>query len=244
MKLARPLFYLSLLTPIVFIASGYGYQLGIWDLGMGFTLLRYSAYAAIGLLIINVIAIFLLRKTGLYTLVYIFGGIIFTGAVTGAALYWQDKAQSVPPIHDISTDLDNPPSFVEVIPLRENASNPPEYAGEETAEYQRESYPQIQPLDLNVPKDEAMEAAEEIIQQRGWEMVDVNLDDGRIEATEKLHWFGFKDDVVLRFTILSGTRTRVDMRSKSRIGRGDVGVNAERIDQFLSDLEQRIELGY
>lgn len=244
MKLARPLFYLSILATLVFILSGYGYQWGFWDLGIGFTLLRYSAYAAIGLLAMNIISIVILRKTGFNTLIYIFAGILFTGAVAGTAYYWQDRAQSVPPIHDITTDLDNPPPFVEIIPLREDASNPPEYAGDETAEQQRAAYPHIEPLDLNAPKDEVMQAAENLVYERGWDLVNINFGEGRLEATEKLPWFGFRDDVVLRFTILSGTRTQVDMRSKSRIGRGDIGVNAERIDRFLKDLKQRVERGY
>ena len=68
----------------------------------------------------------------------------------------------------------------------------------------------------------------------------INRQDGRVEATEKLAWFGFKDDVVFRVSETS-EGTRVDMRSKSRIGRSDVGVNADRIRQFLTDLESRIE---
>jgi uncharacterized protein (DUF1499 family) len=66
-----------------------------------------------------------------------------------------------------------------------------------------------------------------------------NRNDGRIEATEKLPWFGFKDDVIHRFTE-TDEGTRVDMRSKSRIGRGDIGVNADRIDNFLRDLSRAI----
>jgi len=79
-----------------------------------------------------------------------------------------------------------------------------------------------------------------LISNRGWEIVSINRMDGRIEATEKLTWFGFKDDVVFRVTSEDGG-TRVDMRSKSRIGRSDVGVNADRINRFLSDLEARSE---
>jgi len=79
-----------------------------------------------------------------------------------------------------------------------------------------------------------------IVSDRGWKLVSINRQDGRIEATEKLAWFGFKDDVVFRVTE-TDEGTRVDMRSKSRIGRSDVGVNADRISQFLSDLEAQLE---
>ena len=85
-----------------------------------------------------------------------------------------------------------------------------------------------------------MDAAVMLITDREWKLVAINRDQGRIEATETLAWFGFKDDVILRFTEMTDG-TRVDMRSKSRIGRGDVGVNAQRIEDFLDDLEENLD---
>ncbi|MGH7254552.1 MAG: DUF1499 domain-containing protein, partial [Nitrospirales bacterium] len=49
-------------------------------------------------------------------------------------------------------------------------------------------------------------------------------------------WFGFKDDVVIRITPV-GDDTRVDVRSVSRVGRSDVGTNAQRIRTFLKRLQ-------
>src|SRR5690625_2671463 len=95
-------------------------------------------------------------------------------------------ARSVPPIHDISTDLDNPPELVDVIPLSANAPNPPEYAGEETAEQQRVAYPALGPVILRLPLDEVHEAAEHLAQRFGWELVVSARDTGmaRVEATD------------------------------------------------------------
>jgi uncharacterized protein (DUF1499 family) len=238
--LAKTFFYLSLICTLVFILSGYGYQWGIWELGTGFTLLRYGAYAAIGLAIIQTTFFFFMKDAGISAKAMVLTGFLVTLLISATAIYWQYKARAVPPIHDITTDIQNPPEFVAMERLRADAPNPPEYAGEETAQQQREAYPDIQPLLLSAPVQEVMDEIVRLISNRGWEIVSINRMDGRIEATEKLTWFGFKDDVVFRVTSEDGG-TRVDMRSKSRIGRSDVGVNADRINRFLSDLEARSE---
>jgi uncharacterized protein (DUF1499 family) len=221
--------------------SGYGYQWGLWDLGLGFLFLRYSAFAAITLAAASLISLWFLRKSKNQAIVYAIISLILMGIVGGSAFYWQQRAQSVPPIHDITTDLENPPAFDAVVRLRQDAPNPPEYAGEETKEAQIEAYPDIEPLVLNADMQIVMDIAVDLIIQRDWELIAINRKDGRIEATEKLAWFGFKDDVVLRFSELDDDRIQVDMRSKSRIGRSDVGVNAKRIKRFLTDLGQSLD---
>jgi len=238
--IAKTLFYLSLLATLTFILSGYGYQWELWTLGMGFSLLRYSAYAAIGLLVAQLLALFFMKKSGAKAVSMLVVGVMFTLLISGTALYWQQKAQGVPPIHDITTDMENPPEFVAMVRLREDAQNPPEYSGEEAAEAQREAYPNVQPLMTAAPKQEVIDEIVTLIVSRNWDLVSINRQEGRVEATEKLAWFGFKDDVVLRITE-TDDGSRVDMRSKSRIGRSDIGVNADRIESFLRDLENRLE---
>ena len=240
MIFARILLYLSLAASFTFLISGYGYQWNIWSLGLGFTLLRYSAYAAIGLSAVSLLSLWFLRKSRKKAILYAVIALFFSGVVAGSALYWQNRAQSVPPIHDITTDFENPPEFSAIVRLRAEAPNPSEYEGEETARMQREAYPQIEPVIFSSDLQEVMDAAVILVVQRGWDLVAINRQEGRIEATEKLPWFGFKDDVVIRITEIDGV-TRVDMRSKSRVGRGDLGVNARRINRFLRDLDASIE---
>jgi uncharacterized protein (DUF1499 family) len=236
MVFARVLLYTATATAVVFLMSGYGYQWGLWELGTGFTLLRYSAYTAIALTVVSAASIWFLRESVFRAKAYAVIILLLMGSATVTALYWQHQARSVPPIHDITTDMENPPEFVAMVRLRADAPNPPEYEGEETARQQREAYPHIQPLVIEADLQEVMDAAVVVVAGRGWELVAINRNDGRIEATEKLAWFGFKDDVVIRFTEENGS-TRVDMRSKSRIGRSDIGVNAKRIERFMKDLE-------
>lgn len=241
MAFSRFLLYSSFLAAFIFLMSGYGYQWNLWELGVGFLFLRYSAYAALALAAVSLGSLWFLRKSKSQAIVYAIISLVLSGIVGGSAFYWQQRAQSVPPIHDITTDLENPPAFDAMVRLRENAPNPPEYAGEETRNAQIEAYPDLEPLFLNIDMQVAMDGAVELILQRDWDVVAINRKEGRIEATEKLAWFGFKDDVVLRFTREGDNETRIDMRSKSRIGRSDVGVNAKRIKQFLSDLKQSMD---
>jgi len=169
----------------------------------------------------------------------------FAGLISAYIPFSQlQSAQSVPPIHDISTDLKNPPQFVDILPLRKNAPNPPEYAGQETAEQQREAYPKLETLVLELPLERVYEAAQKASENLGWDLVSANLEgeQARIEATDTTLWFGFKDDVVVRLqTVEQGTR--VDVRSKSRVGKGDVGKNAERINEFLTRLKRSLAEG-
>ncbi len=74
----------------------------------------------------------------------------------------------------------------------------------------------------------------------GWEMVESSKTDGRIEATATTTWFGFKDDVVIRIRPTEDG-SELDIRSKSRVGRSDVGKNAERIREFMSELEAQLK---
>jgi uncharacterized protein (DUF1499 family) len=240
MAFSRFLLYSSLITAFIFMMSGYGYQWRLWELGVAFLFLRYSAYAAIALAVVSLVSLWFLRKSKSQVIFYAIISLILSGIVGGSAFYWQQRAQSVPPIHDITTDLVDPPEFVAMVRLRTDAPNPPEYAGEETRQAQIEAYPEVKPLMLEADLQDVMDFAVMMILQRNWDLVAINRNQKRIEATEKLAWFGFKDDVVLRFTEMENGGTRVDMRSKSRIGRSDVGVNAKRINRFLTDLEQSL----
>lgn len=234
---SRILLYISIAICFTFVISGYGYQWDIWTLGFAFTVLRYSAYAAFGTTIVNLISLWFLRKSETKAIVMIVIAFLVTGMVSLTALYWQYQASSVPPIHDITTDFITPPEFVAILRLREDAPNPPEYEGGDVRSSQEEYYPEIQPLFLDEDLQDVMDRAVLIIYQNKWNLVAINRSDGRIEATEELSWFGFKDDIVLRFTDVD-EGTRVDMRSKSRIGRSDIGVNADRIGSFFKDLSE------
>ena len=166
--------------------------------------------------------------------------IMLVSAVAGFIAFYVpyqqlQQAKSVPPIHDISTDLQNPPAFVDVVPLRLNATNSVEYSGPAAAELQRKAYPDIETLRTNTDITTVFSAVETVIQRLGWTLVAADQPSGRIEATDTTTWFGFKDDVVIRIR-KEDAGVALDIRSKSRVGISDVGVNAARIRGFLNEL--------
>jgi uncharacterized protein (DUF1499 family) len=161
----------------------------------------------------------------------------------GYLLSWLRAGMGVPPIHEISTDLQSPPPFVALREIRAQTPgvNPVDYVTEQPGrsgtinvpQAQRSAYPDIQPLQLALPPAEAFTRVESAARSLGWEIVASVPEEGRLEATETTRFFGFKDDIVVRLRV-EGGGTRVDVRSKSRVGVGDVGANAARIRKFLA----------
>ncbi len=145
------------------------------------------------------------------------------------------KAFSVPPIHDITTDTDNPPLFVDILPLRADAPNTANYGGEALAAMQKAAYPEIKPVILPMPPQEVFSKAQKLAEARGWTLAAADADAGRIEATAETKIMHFKDDIVIRI-VAEGVGSRIDMRSVSRFGQSDLGVNARRITEFLKDM--------
>lgn len=141
-----------------------------------------------------------------------------------------------PPIHDITTDTEDPPLFDAIVAIRGDESNPLEYRGPELAATQRAAYPDIQPLVVGRPPDEVLDMSRTVAEDFGWEIVTVDPDRGFMEATDTTYWFGFKDDVAVRLRPVGDDATRVDVRSISRFGGGDMGANAARIRRFLEAL--------
>jgi uncharacterized protein (DUF1499 family) len=115
-------------------------------------------------------------------------------------------------------------------------ANPVDYEGAKVSDLQRKAYPDIGPFDLAVARDAAFDRALEAARQMGWSIVAADKTAGRIEASEKSRWFGFTDDIVVRVIAEEGG-SRVDVRSVSRQGRGDFGVNAARVRHYLQALK-------
>ena len=200
-------------------------------------LLRWGVYIAIGAAVILLLGAIVARpgteKKGFALAVL---GLVIAAPIIIIPVLWLQNARSVPPIHDITTDINNPPQFSAIIPLREDAPNSVEYGGPAVAKQQKLAYPDIEPLLLNVNPDLAFSAALATAQQSGWDIVAKDVNGKHIEATDTTFWFGFKDDIVIRITPNNGG-SRVDMRSVSRVGKSDVGTNADRIRIFLEKLK-------
>jgi len=141
-----------------------------------------------------------------------------------------------PPIHDISTDTNNPPAFLVLDDSRTGAKNTLVYGGPEVAEHQKKSYPYIRPIQSNKSASEAFSEALRVGTAMGWEIVAQDPEKLRFEATARTPIYRFADDIVVVVTPEENT-SRIDIRSVSRIGRSDRGINAARIQKFATVFE-------
>lgn len=236
--LTRLVFLAAVIAVLMLLVAGPGTRLELWDFRFGFTLMGWAVYVGLGAA--GLALLFALIPKTRHGNVGVLLVAIVIGVAT-AAVPWslREQARSLPRIHDITSDTHNPPEFIAVAPLRADAPNPVEYEGEEIARQQREAYPDIQPLETDIYPTIVFDHALATAGNLGWEIVAADADNGRIEATDTTFWFGFKDDVIIRIQGSNGG-SRVDVRSKSRVGLSDVGANAARIRRFMDALDERL----
>src|SRR5260221_12885439 len=109
--------------------------------------------------------------------------------------------------------------------------------GGEFARQQRAAYPDLAPILLPAAPGEACARAAAAAEAMGWEVVGRDAAAGTVEAVDTTKWFGFKDDIAIRITPTPEGGSRIDIRSKSRVGRSDLGTNAQRIRAYAERLK-------
>lgn len=220
---------------LLMAAAGPSYRLGIVSIPSAFVLLRWAAYVGAAGVTVSLLAGGAAYRRGARLSTAVAGvAFLLSLAAFAVPFEWQRRARALPAIHDISTDLENPPTFEAIAPLRKDAPNTLDRSPL-LARQQRDAYPEVAPITLPIPREQAFDRALRAAQEAGWEIVTADKGTGRIEATATTRWFGFKDDVAVRLTPW-GSGTRIDVRSVSRVGRGDVGTNARRILSYLEML--------
>jgi len=161
-----------------------------------------------------------------------------------AYLAWQYR--KLPPIHDITTDPIDPPRFEALARLRNgDGANTAVYAGLYSAEQQRQAYPDIEPVELEIPVDRAYAITLQLVNKRKWLVIDERAPQpprriGRIEAVARTPIMGFREDVSIRVAP-DGDDSRVDIRSSSRFFESDLGSNAARISKLIDDINTAAE---
>ncbi len=219
------------------------YRTRVYGLDGAFEMIKYGAYGGILAVLIAITGLTLVLLTRRPK--YFIGAVI--GVVSGVLAWgipymWLKKIESIPAMHDISTDTVNPPRFQsEVLALRNKAQNSAVYAGTEIAAQQAKAYPDIQPLVFKLAATTVYAAALRTVQAMGWKLDSNDPVTGIIEATATTFWFGLKDDVVIRIQAI-GKSTRLDIRSESRAGKSDAGKNAQLIRTFRAALYKQLGL--
>jgi hypothetical protein len=230
---------IGILAILLLIASITANHLGL--LGYELPLAGIALAALLGVIALVVslvggIAVLRGRHGGVAAILGVVLGVI-AAAPVGSTLV---LGRGVPRIHDITTDLANPPQFVLVVPLRNGAPNsldrstPPDLAAQ-----QKTAYPDLVTLTVAEQPGKVYVAALETVKELGWTLDGSTPEKGLIEATAVTKLIGFKDDVAIRIVERDGG-TAVDVRSVSRVGVSDLGANAKRIRAFLDALKTRL----
>jgi uncharacterized protein (DUF1499 family) len=231
------------------LVAALGTGAGAWTHGAGLGVLRYALLAAVAGGLLSIVAWFVARRTQART-----GWLNALALLTAAAfaIYLGNMivtARSVPAIHDAATNLDDLPQFSRLTLRADYLAKVPDEGKAELAALSpeerwkalhRRAYPDLRPLRLAAPPERVLKQAEQLARDRGWNVAAVDPTGGTLEATATTLFFRFKDDVVVRVRPdpASPGGSIVDMRSISRVGLSDLGVNARRVRAFLSDLEK------
>jgi hypothetical protein len=203
----------------------------------------------------------LIWRDGLGGLPHAVTAVLIGLALIGYPAYLGVRAYQLPAIYDVTTDPIDPPQFDAIARLRPRDANPIVYQGLYAAELQHAAYSDIEPEDTTAPPQEAFDAVMKVIGKRKWRVVDAeppreaappreasargsgggaqedaSARDGIIEAVARSPILGFPEDVVVRIRATSDG-TRIDVRSASRYGRNDLGSNAARVRDLISDVD-------
>ena len=223
---------LGLAAITIIVASGIGYRLGWWHFTRGLQVSEWATYGASVALVLSGLGLIQTRpraaRRGLAIAVL---GLLVALFPLAMALQWEGASRTTPPINDISTDTADAPVFWDM-------PNPTDYPGAKTAALQRAAYPDVVPLKLGLPPEQAFAQALSVAEEKGWTIVASVPAEGRIEATSSSLLYGFTDEVIVRVKAADG-RALVDVRSRSRLGSIDRGVNAKRIRAYLVALQER-----
>jgi len=234
------LYILLMLVGCMAFISIAGVRVGLFEPSTGFSMLRESVFASLVLSVLAISSLGVCRKEK-----NIAGQRFFILVLTVSLVYssmwivFYVQKSGLPKINDITTDIDSPPSYMNVSFIRKSKENDVGY-NKAFASIQQNHYPDIQPLFTRQDKARVYLVISHIVEQRGWEVVANYSQVGVIEATARTPVFGFRDDVVIRVMQVEDNQVRVDMRSSSRTGGGDFGVNADRIRAFMKDLSESL----
>jgi hypothetical protein len=248
----RAAFAVSLLIPVYFLVAAFGTKFGVLDWTVGFGAMTYvwggrvllvgAGFAAIALLLALLVTP--RRGVGLALL-----ALLIPAAGLGCGYYVRSQAAAIPPIHDISTDLVDPPTFSPAVTAARagvasgndlDLLNKRTGDGRAFIELQREAYPDIVSIPTGLDRARVFELALALAREQDWTLGIVDAEAGIIEATARTFWYGFTDDIAIRVRA-DGLGARVDMRSVSRVGRSDLGANAARMRPYLAELRRRLQ---
>ena len=233
-------FSLAGLALILLAGAPLGWRVGLLPLKVSFLFLAGAGLLGIAAAILAALGLIFARGSLGRPRIALLCCLVLLG-VAFVAMPWRLRHNHLPPINDITTDTEHPPAIIAALAARQAEDAVSDvYGGPTLAQQQKAAYPDILPLILTMPATRAFDLAlGTATAMPGWHIIAVDPQAGRIEATQSSFWFGFVDDVVIRVAGV-GSGSRIDIRSHSRQGRGDLGVNAARIRGYIAAMKGAI----
>jgi uncharacterized protein (DUF1499 family) len=230
------IFAAVLLATAVFLHRLFGLPTPIAE-----NLTRVAFLGAALSLLMSVAAVIGIWRTGRPGTARVVLAVLVSVGLMAWPLIFLPKYQSLPSINDVTTDMTNPPPFVEIAKLRTAGANPVDYPGPAFARKQLAAYPDIKPIEIDRATDEVYELSVEAAKRLKMEVVHQEAPDaaagrpGLIEIADRTLILGLYEDVSIR-VMGTSRHARVDVRSASRYGGHDLGRNAERVRQVLKEI--------
>ncbi|HEV2747603.1 MAG TPA: DUF1499 domain-containing protein [Allosphingosinicella sp.] len=248
-KLTWTAVILSLGGLAVALAAAVGTGQEAWHYRTGLSVLRYAWFASLAGGLVALVALLTVRRSRFHGFTRL--NLLALAVALAFGLYLGNMvrtARAVPAIHDVATNVEDVPKFYRLRVRDDNMANVPDLGRPELARMpprerwqavHREAYGDLKSIRVPWSVAETIERAERLARERGWEIVTADRGMGIMEAVETSLFFRFKDNVLVRARPVSdGGGSIVDMRSISRVGASDVGVNAKRVRAFLRDLQE------
>lgn len=236
--LAKFVLFLGLIGLAALPVGALGHRLGLWSHYTGFALVFTGIVLAVIVVVLGVATlVFSVTRHRPVDRTPAVVGIVASVLVLGWMGIQYTKAISSVLTNDIATDRDDPPAFDHIVSLRGVGANPLDYT-EEEAQSQADGYPDIAGIRTSGSRADSFGKAVAIARELGWEIVNEDPEAGLVEATDRTFWFGFVDDIAIRIRD-DGSDIAIDLRSVSRVGLSDLGVNAARIRSFLERWDEQ-----
>ena len=235
-------FALAVIALIMLALAPIGWRTGMWHFRVSFWyFMQPAAYLGIAAGVVSLVALFWWPSMSNGARVMALVGFAVGAVMAYVPWSFYHTLGTVPRIHDITTDTDNPPAFsAAVLKAREAEQAGTTDYNQKTAALQKQGYPDLAPVKAALPPDQAFARALAAAQgMSGWTITGSDAAQGRIEAYQRTTFMGFTDDVIIRVAP-DGSGSRIDMRSESRQGQSDFGVNAKRIRAYEDALKQKL----
>jgi hypothetical protein len=228
------------------VVTAFLHRLFGMDTPVAFNLVLVTLAIAVGSIVCALFAALTIWSTGRPGTSRVLFAVCLSLALLSLPMFYQVWLRSFPMLSDITTDAANPPGLTAAVRLRGPGNNSVKYNRAKWSEQQALAYPDIQPMTIPRSVEESYALVVDAVKRLKMDLTREDPPDaeagtpGVVEAVDKTLIMGFLDDVAIR---VSGgeEQSRVDIRSASRFGRGDMGRNAERIRALVVEIRARVD---